>query len=900
MNKLIALLIKLPGAIVLGMIVALGLMQNDPWLKDRIERLMISTVTDIVGEVLHVQVDQIDLLRGEVVLKGIAIASSKKDWSFESPTIYLHVSWLSWFKGNGFDTAIRIDKPQVYSRYDKELAIADPFYALVNAPFSVPLNIVSCTTEGSHMTVESSSVELAFHCASYTSIDPLKAVTTVRCNDGYVVHKNNLFAEHLQGKLSVEVPLDDTPYTLSLKLSCIRPSGGHDRTHVPYHLYYHSKDEIGTCTWRSEDGLLAVQADDIITTKEGITSKVTLTGHLGELASFIVKDPTARATTGTGTFTGDVEVTDEGYYRYKGNAQILDAAWNGITLTSARLSLEGDDKQVKATIADAESSGMGLRGSLSAYLTQGEVTGALSFARPYEGIPHCVLEKGRTTISYKNNTFKADFKAEGTLFKNSKMPLRGSFTTDFKTAKVRGTLGGNSVHADFAFGPFSVTKLSIKDPLHMRRLSLDQYHESKEKGLEGIVDGTLFKKLMSAVTGYQLTGSVEVRVRTCETPDGTRVELQVADASLKIPGTYTVIKEVSGVIDFNSSQRCVIVNDLLVTLHKGSAWSSRATFCFDEEGTLVSAHVPMQCKGLLISKQKELFGTISGGLTAIYDGHWKCTGLMTIENAHVRSNLLSSEVQRDFMQATSVSQGVQDIELDVRVQSRTPLKVQTSFLTTDAHLAMHFTGSASRPDINGTIELAHGSFDFPYKPLFVTQGTLTLAPHQPDGPTISLTAKNKIRAYTVTMRVSGTVLQPQVTFESTPQLSEEGIITLLLAGSDHGSLSAAMPRMLMNQFEDVIFGSEEKLSAAQQFLKSILTPLKNVRLIPKGSDQEELQAVVEVDINDRLRAKAQNNLQLTDETQLELEYVVSDDVTVKAVRDQTGSVGGEVEMRWKF
>ena len=236
----------------------------------------------------------------------------------------------------------------------------------------------------------------------------------------------------------------------------------------------------------------------------------------------------------------------------------------------------------------------------------------------------------------------------------------------------------------------------------------------------------------------------------------------------------------------------------------------------------------------------------------------------------------------------------------MRIQTRAPLKVQTSFLTADAHLDMHLTGYASAPDIEGVIELAHGSFEFPYKPLFVTHGKLVLAPHQPDGPTIDLVAKNKVRSYNITMRVSGTLHQPQVSFESTPQLSEEGIITLLFVGSDHGSLSAAMPRVLMEQIEDVIFGSEEKLSAAQQFLKSLLIPLKNVRLVKKDTDQEQLQAVLEVDINERLRAKAQNNLQLSDDTQLELEYVVSDDMTVKAIRGQEGALGGEVEMRWKF
>ncbi len=455
-------------------------------------------------------------------------------------------------------------------------------------------------------------------------------------------------------------------------------------------------------------------------------------------------------------------------------------------------------------------------------------------------------------------------------------------------------LDGNPVHVTADVSPLKLRGVSLQDPLHMTRLDLKE----SDGVLQGTIDSALIKKVLAAVTGHQLSGDAHAQIKTYETDEGTRVELKVQDASLKIPGTYTVIKEVSGILDIASSDKCVIIRDLLVVFHKGSAWSSSASFYFNDDGSLKGAHIPLQCKGLLISKQKELFGTLSGGVTLSYDGQWLCKGLMIVENAHLRSNLLSSKVQRELMHASSV--GDSNIKLDVHLQSRAPIKVHTPFFKTDAHLDVSLKGSAAQPVVEGAIELVNGTFAFPYKPLFVTGGTLTLSPTQPDGPVINLTAKNKIRSYTITMRVVGSLHQPNVTFESTPQLSEEGIITLLLAGADHGSLTAAMPRVLMEQIEEVLFGSEESLSRAQQILKSILAPLKNVRLVQKDDTKEELQAVLEVDINDRLRAKAQNNIHLTDETQLELEYTVSDDVSVKAVRDQAGSLGGEVEMRWKF
>lgn len=901
MKNLTSLLYKVPLASVVGCFVAVGLMQNDPWLKKRIEAQMKATVSDIVGEPFHVHVDQIDLLRGELILKDVSSTSSHHAWTFSCPTVAMHVSWLSWFKGHGIDTKVTMKDPTLYTKYARgTFAAEEPFYALVNAPFTVPLSIVGCKTEGSSVTIDSIYGEVSAHCATRTHIEPRGAVTTMQCYDGHVLQGKQLFAQHLSGKCLLEFPAAGTAPTVSMKVSCTRPEGRANLVDVPYHLYYRSAHGVGSCSSRAEDGSCAFQVEDLIETPQGLVGQISLSGDLGELASFVTDDTRMRGASGTGTFAGAVTLTDDGY-RYSGAAALDQVYCNGVMMRSAHLQLVGDQDTVTATVADAETAGLELKGSVSARFVPGEVTASLSFSEPYVGIPGCSLDKGRTSLSYKDEQLKAQFKALGTFFGKTTMKVRGSMSTDFHTAKVRGTVGGNRVDLALNVAPFEVTHLTIKDQLHQKRLGLHQYRSQADAGLEGNVDGELGKLLFQMITGHQLTGSGDVHVKTSALEDGTRIQVETRDASLKIPGSYTIIQDAIGSIDVRPGDRTLEMRDVRMNLHKGSAWSSRALFTFADDGSCVSGHVPMQCTGLLLSKQKELFGTISGAVTASYaDQRWRCSGLMTIENAQLRSNLLSTKVQRDLMNATSMASSAQDVDLDVRIQTRTPLKVETSFLTAAAHFDMKLTGSTAQPVAEGVIELTRGTFDFPYKPLFLTHGTLTIGPHQPDGPTIDLTAKNKIRSYNVTMRVKGTLQQPQVTFESSPQLPEENIITLLLAGSDQGSLTAAVPRVLMEQIEDVIFGSEEKLSAAQQFLKSILTPLKNVRIEPKGSDKEELQAVVEVDINDRLRAKAQNNVTFSDDTHLELEYVVSDDVTVKAVRDQEGSIGGEVEMRWKF
>ena len=310
----------------------------------------------------------------------------------------------------------------------------------------------------------------------------------------------------------------------------------------------------------------------------------------------------------------------------------------------------------------------------------------------------------------------------------------------------------------------------------------------------------------------------------------------------------------------------------------------------------------MRFHDLFVSGHKDLFGTLSGGITAtLVQGIWRIAGTITVDKAHLDSNLLSSQVQHDLLSASQASYG-KNIDLDLTLNTISPLQVKTAFLEAQARVVATLKGTATRPKTVGSIELEKGSFAFPYKPLYVTHGKLILSEHQPDDPMIELTAKNKIKKHTITMHVTGSIQRPKISFEAVPHLAEENILTLLLSGTEDGPFYLAMPNIVMMNIESLLFGSGENLTKAQQFFKTLLKPLKNVRILPVLSDQQgkRLQGAIEVDINDRLRAKAQNNLDLSDETQVEVEYALSDDVSVKAVRDETGSLGGELEMRWKF
>src|SRR5439155_23482196 len=120
-------------------------------------------------------------------------------------------------------------------------------------------------------------------------------------------------------------------------------------------------------------------------------------------------------------------------------------------------------------------------------------------------------------------------------------------------------------------------------------------------------------------------------------------------------------------------------------------------------------------------------------------------------------------------------------------------------------------------------------------------------------------------------------------------------------GSHEDSLNAVMPALVMQNVKHLIIGSEQSA-----MFKNVLKPLPkpfNIHLIPRFSDQSGrggLRGAVEIDVNDRWRALIQQNFDLTEDTRVELEYQLSDDITMRAIRDERRDIGGEVEMRWKF
>ena len=438
--------------------------------------------------------------------------------------------------------------------------------------------------------------------------------------------------------------------------------------------------------------------------------------------------------------------------------------------------------------------------------------------------------------------------------------------------------------------------------------------ETDDKGkLVGSIAFPFIRSLINSTMKYDVQGEGKLNVAATVSPTEIVADVVLDEATIRLPQTYNFIDGFKTHLNYNISDRSAVLEDINLSLYTGNLNCLRACFNFDTNGALIFAHAPCIVNGCLLNIKKDLFAIVSGTIlfskslqsAARVDGH------ILIDKSQLKENLFSGVIQKQLLSSTHSAFAVPDMPLgyDVLIETKSPIVVDTGFLQTNAHLNMRVYNDTSGADrknlgdgrVAGTLTLHAGTLNFPYKPLYISKGVITFYPDQLFDPAIELFARNKIKKYDVSLHVEGSLLNHHIILDSTPVLSEEQIVGLLLVGAEEHSLNSMMPALIVQNLKSLIF-SNNQLSFFDKYFKPLLGSF-NINLVPSFTDQTGrggLRGALEITVDDRWRAVIQKNFSLTEDTKFELEFLLSDDITLRAIRDERRDLGGEVEMRWKF
>jgi len=381
------------------------------------------------------------------------------------------------------------------------------------------------------------------------------------------------------------------------------------------------------------------------------------------------------------------------------------------------------------------------------------------------------------------------------------------------------------------------------------------------------------------------------------------VHVRLDHGVVRLPQTHNFIDGLEADGTYETGSGDLTLRRVACSLHNGFVSAQNARFTLGANSVSL-VYLPLTLDRCLLNLKQELYASVSGALTlhTTDSAPLGIEGFIILERAQLKENIFSQEFQKKVLrQSTSLGGNVPPIPCSITIGTRDPIAIDTGFLKTDARATLTISNTLAEPHLRGTISLSGGSLSFPYKPLHISSGSVTFLPMESRDPAVQLTAQNRVRQYDVRLHLEGSLLDPQVILETTPPLAQEQIVSLLLVGADEGALNLMAPALLVQNARDLLFGSHKPARLTKN-LASMLGPFK-ISFVPSFTDQTGrggLRGTIEISAYDRWRALIQRNFSLSEDTRFELEYLASDDVSVRAIRDERRDIGGEVEMRWKF
>ena len=425
-----------------------------------------------------------------------------------------------------------------------------------------------------------------------------------------------------------------------------------------------------------------------------------------------------------------------------------------------------------------------------------------------------------------------------------------------------------------------------------------------EDTFEGKISYDGVRSLVKKFFNYDVQGHGTINVHGSLSDKKICTDITMKKGNIRLGSTYNFIQNFTGTLVVAKDEHYIDLKDCCINLHRGRLLISYARCLYNSQKHLEYCYLPLHLQNVFLNIERDVFILISGRVVIMQQKGKSpiIKGNLFIERGQIRHNIFSVKEQKNVLRTLSQtllgSSG--DVEFDITIETKHPVHVQTGFLESEIKLQLSIQGSLQYPHISGKIFISDGMFHFPYRPLHIIRGIFYIMPHDLDNPAIELHAKGKVKRYTISMYVHGTLQDPHITFVSTPPLGQEQIITLLLGGSETGSLSFVMPSLIMRNVQNLVFGSEQVSSG---FEKYVLSPLRYIRIVPIFTDQTGrggFRGAIEIDVSDQLRAVIQKNFSLSEDTHFEVEYQVSDEISLRGLKDERGDIGGEIEIRFTF
>ena len=243
------------------------------------------------------------------------------------------------------------------------------------------------------------------------------------------------------------------------------------------------------------------------------------------------------------------------------------------------------------------------------------------------------------------------------------------------------------------------------------------------------------------------------------------------------------------------------------------------------------------------------------------------------------------------------------IRLDVHIVTTPELQMQTSSVRLSGDADLHLRGTAGKPVILGRADIIEGEVYFNGTKYSLERGDVTFINPVTTTPVLDLQATTRIRDYDVTLNLNGQIDRPSVTYRSEPPLPTSDIIGLLAFGqtSEESAQLNQSQSAFNSETSSAILSAALNATVSNRVQK--LFGVSRIKIDPQGLTTETSPTQTGPAVT--IEQQVQNNLTLTYTTNvaqasqqiIQVEYNLTRNVSIVALRDQNGVVSFDVRVR---
>lgn len=473
-------------------------------------------------------------------------------------------------------------------------------------------------------------------------------------------------------------------------------------------------------------------------------------------------------------------------------------------------------------------------------------------------------------------------------YKDKNIAVQGSIQLDDNALKSTGE--GNGISYDLVFDAknYYLKEGAISYENKPVVSVTENQHDVKNYTLK--VHLEVANELVQNWCGLQMIAKGDLQCQLTREQEKWHVDLSTQKLFFLIPNSFYSITDLKSALDIYFEDRTIKVASASAALDSGVITCCPGIIQCDSEFDFINVHLPFQIKKVPLKVDPSIHGLLNGQLVVSKKKSKPVSLQGKVLIAQGRINPLQAA---HLITKESTKQLPLEIECGITLATQTPITLEAPIVEGKLVSQVQVKNTLSNPHISGKCTVQQGIIHLPYKPLYLEKAEFTLNANT-QIPFINLLGTSKIKRFDVMVQVVGPLDKYQIILSSDPYLKQEEIVALLLSGNPKSAPAILLPTITSQACLDY-FKYKNKNSWFSFF--------DYVRLVPHFDDQSArggIRAAFEIMVTEQLTALIQKNFSLTEDTRFQVEYAISDDIAIRATRDERRDLNAEIEMRWKF